>query len=415
MAGVSARELGTLRRGQTIALSLVAALAAGLVCWKLVGLAAARAPAAPTPTVVPVTAAAAKQENVPAIVPALGTVLSQDIVNVMPRVNGQITQIYFKQGDQVTANQPLFLIDPRPYQAALEQAQGQLAHDQAVLAEARMDLARYRRLEAQNSIATQTEQDQAFVVGQDAGTVKLDEANLATAALNLSYCHIGAPIAGLTGALQVDLGNYVTASSSALSTSSTQSVGSAQAAATGATSSAGVTPLVTITQMHPIFVSFSVPEGELDTILENQAKGALTVEAYSQAGKLLASGKLTLINNQVATTTGTILLEGTFANRRERLWPGEFVAVRLVEFVRRNAITVPAEAVMTGPTGPYVYVVGAANKVSRVNVQVTATQANIAVIGKGLQAGEEVVTNGQYRLDDGVAVKVQTPKAAAAS
>jgi multidrug efflux system membrane fusion protein len=415
MAGVSARELGTLRRGQTIALSLVAALAAGLVCWKLVGLAAARAPAAPTPTVVPVTAAAAKQENVPAIVPALGTVLSQDIVNVMPRVNGQITQIYFKQGDQVTANQPLFLIDPRPYQAALEQAQGQLAHDQAVLAEARMDLARYRRLEAQNSIATQTEQDQAFVVGQDAGTVKLDEANLATAALNLAYCHIDAPIAGLTGALQVDLGNYVTASSSALSTSSTQSVGSAQAAATGTTSSAGVTPLVTITQMHPIFVSFSVPEGELDTILENQAKGALTVEAYSQAGKLLASGKLTLINNQVATTTGTILLEGTFANRRERLWPGEFVAVRLVEFIRRNAITVPAEAVMTGPTGPYVYVVGAANKVSRVNVQVTATQANIAVIGKGLQAGEEVVTNGQYRLDDGVAVKVQTPKAAAAS
>ena len=360
------------------------------------------------------TAAAAKQENVPAIVPALGTVLSQDIVNVMPRVNGQITQIYFKQGDQVTANQPLFLIDPRPYQAALEQAQGQLAHDQAVLAEARMDLARYRRLEAQNSIATQTEQDQAFVVGQDAGTVKLDQANLATAALNLSYCHIGAPIAGLTGALQVDLGNYVTASSSALSTSSTQSVGSAQAAATGATSSAGVTPLVTITQMHPIFVSFSVPEGELDTILENQAKGALTVEAYSQAGKLLTTGRLTLINNQVATTTGTILLEGTFANRRERLWPGEFVAVRLVEFVRRNAITVPAEAVMTGPTGPYVYVVGAANKVSRVNVQVVATQANIAVIGKGLQAGEEVVTNGQYRLDDGVAVKVQTPKAAAA-
>ena len=109
------------------------------------------------------------------------------------------------------------------------------------------------------------------------------------------------------------------------------------------------------------------------------------------------------------------MLEGTFANRRERLWPGEFVAVRLVEFIRRNAITVPAEAVMTGPTGPYVYVVGAANKVSRVNVQVTATQANIAVIGKGLQAGEEVVTNGQYRLDDGVAVKVQTPKAAAAS
>ena len=398
-----------MRRGTAIALTLVAALAAGLVCWKLVGLATARAPAAATPAAVPVTAAAAKQENVPAIVPALGTVLSQDIVNVMPRVNGQITQIYFKQGDQVAANQPLFLIDPRPYQAALDQAQGQLAHDQAVLAEAKMDLARYSRLEAQNSIATQTEQDQAFVVGQDEGTVKLDQANLATAALNLLYCHIDAPIAGLTGALQVDLGNYVQAASSAQQSSS-----STQASTGGTTLSAGVTPLVTITQMHPIYVSFSVPEGDLDTILENQAKGALAIEAYSQAGKLLAAGKLSLIDNQVATSTGTILLEGTFANRRLRLWPGEFVAVRLIEFIRRNAITVPAEAVMTGPTGPYVYVIGSGNKVSRVTVQVVATQGSIAVIGKGLRAGEQVVTNGQYRLGDGVAVTVRPPTAAPA-
>ncbi len=172
---------------------------------------------------------------------------------------------------------------------------------------------------------------------------------------------------------------------------------------------------MTITQTQPIYVSFSVPETELDTILENQAKGALTVEAYSQAGKLLARGSLTLINNQVATTTGTILLEGTFANRRERLWPGEFVAVHLVEFIRHSAITVPAEAIMTGPTGSYVYVVGAADKVSRVNVQVTATQGNIAVVGKGLQAGQQVVTTGQYRLDDGVVVKVQAPQGAAAA
>ncbi len=143
-------------------------------------------------------------------------------------------------------------------------------------------------------------------------------------------------------------------------------------------------------------------------------KGALTVEAYSQAGKLLAGGKLTLIDNQVATSTGTIMLEGTFANRHERLWPGEFVAVHLIAFIRRNAVTVPAEAVMTGPNGSYVYVIGAGNKVSRVSVQVTATQQNIAVIGKGLTAGEQVVTNGQYRLDNGVEVSVRTPKAAAA-
>lgn len=360
------------------------------------------------------TAAEVKSQDVPAVVPALGTVQSEDTVNVMPRVNGRIMGVYFKQGDEVTKGQPLFLIDPRPYKAVLNQARGQLAHDQAVLAEAKMDLARYQRLEAQNSIATQTEQDQVFVVGQDQGTVQLDEANVATAALNLAYCHIDAPIAGLTGALQVDLGNYVQAASSAQLSSSTQSSGSTQSPTTGATTSSGVTPLVTIAQMHPIYVGFSVPETELNTIRENQAKGALTVEAYSQAGKLLADGELTLIDNQVATTTGTILLEGTFANRHGRLWPGEFAAVHLIEFIRHNAITVPADAVMTGPNGSYVYVIGAANRVSRVNVQVAATQQNIAVIGKGLQARERVVTTGQYRLDNGVEVSVQAAKVAVA-
>ena len=150
-----------------------------------------------TPAAVPVTAAKVKSQDVPAVASALGTVQSEDTVNVTPRVNGRIMGVYFKQGDEVTKRQPLFLIDPCPYQAALEQAQGQLAHDQAVLAEAKMDLARYQRLAAQNSIATQTEQDQVYVVGQDQGTVKLDEANLATAALNLAYRHIDAPIAGL--------------------------------------------------------------------------------------------------------------------------------------------------------------------------------------------------------------------------
>ena len=394
-----------MRRGKAIALVLVVAGAVGLGCWKVVDLASARAPAAAPPPAVPVNAAPVRIANVPAIVPALGTVQSIDTVNLMPQVNGRIMAIYFKQGDQVTAGQPLFLIDPRPYQAALDQAQGQLAHDQAALAEAKMDLARYQRLTAENSIATQTEQDQIYVVGQDQGTVKLDEANVATATINLAYCHIDAPVAGLTGALQVDLGNYVQAASSAQPSPS-----SAQPSTTTAAPSGGVTPLVTITQMQPIYVSFSVPQTQLDTIRENQAKGALEVDAYSPAGKLIAKGKLTLISNQVATATGTIMLEGTFANQQERLWPNQFVGVRLIEFIRPNVITVPAEAVMTGPSGSYVYVVGSANKVSQVNVEVTATQDDIAVIGKGLKAGEEVVTNGQYRLDNGVAVSIQAPK-----
>jgi membrane fusion protein, multidrug efflux system len=398
-----------LRRGKAIVLVLVVAGAVGLGCWKVVDLASARAPAAAPPPAVPVNAAPVRIANVPATVPALGTVQSIDTVNLMPQVNGRIMAIYFKQGDQVTAGQPLFLIDPRPYQAILDQAQGQLAHDQAALAEAKMDLARYQRLTAENSIATQTEQDQIYVVGQDQGTVKLDEANVATATINLAYCHIDAPVAGLTGALQVDLGNYVQAASSAQ-----PSTNSAQPSTTTAAPSGGVTPLVTITQMQPIYVSFSVPQTQLDTIRENQAKGALEVDAYSPAGKLIDKGKLTLISNQVATATGTIMLEGTFANQQERLWPNQFVGARLIEFIRPNVITVPAAAVMTGPNGPYVYVIGAANKVSQVNVEVTATQDNIAVIGKGLKAGEEVVTNGQYRLDDGVAVSIQAPKVAAA-
>ena len=398
-----------MRRGKAIVLVLVVAGAVGLGCWKVVDLASARAPAAAPPPAVPVNAAPVRIANVPATVPALGTVQSIDTVNLMPQVNGRITAIYFKQGDQVTAGQPLFLIDPRPYQAILDQAQGQLAHDQAALAEAKMDLARYQRLTAENSIATQTEQDQIYVVGQDQGTVKLDEANVATATINLAYCHIDAPVAGLTGALQVDLGNYVQAASSAQ-----PSTNSAQPSTTTAAPSGGVTPLVTITQMQPIYVSFSVPQTQLDTIRENQAKGALEVDAYSPAGKLIDKGKLTLISNQVATATGTIMLEGTFANQDERLWPNQFVGARLIEFIRPNVITVPAAAVMTGPNGPYVYVIGAANKVSQVDVEVTATQDNIAVIGKGLKAGEEVVTNGQYRLDNGVAVSIQAPKVAAA-
>jgi membrane fusion protein, multidrug efflux system len=291
-----------------VIIAAISLVAAGAAAWQLIDLASAKDPTPATQPAVPVNAAVVTLRNVPATLPALGTVQSIDTVNVTPQVNGRITQIYFKQGDEVAAGQKLFEIDPRPFQAALQQAQGQFAHDQAVLAEAEMDLTRYQRLVAQNSIATQTEQDQVYVVGQDKGTVELDQANVATAALNLSYCEIDAPVAGRTGALQVDLGNYVQAANSAQSSSSTPSSSS------GTTSSSGVTPLVTITQTHPIYVSFSVPESQFGTIRENQAKEPLTVEAYSPAGKLIASGKLSLIDNQVNTATGTIMLEATFAN-----------------------------------------------------------------------------------------------------
>jgi len=179
---------------------------------------------------VPVTAALVTRQNVPAIVPALGAVASIDTVNVTPRVNGRIEAIYFKQGDEVAKRQPLFLINPRPYEAALEQAQGQLAHDEATLAEAKTDLSRYATLLAETSIARQTAEDQRYVVSQDEGTVKQDEANVANAELNLRFCHLNSPIAGRTGALQVDLGNYV------------QAAGSTQQSSTTGTGTAGATP-----------------------------------------------------------------------------------------------------------------------------------------------------------------------------
>ncbi|HTV88397.1 MAG TPA: efflux RND transporter periplasmic adaptor subunit [Stellaceae bacterium] len=370
--------------------------------WAIAG-SAAKKPVAAGPPPVPVVAAVAVRRNVPQTVAALGTVQSIDTVNVMPQVNGRITRIYFKQGDEVSAGQPLFQIDPAPYEAAANQAKGTLAHDEAAVAEAKVDLARYQQLLSENSIAQQTVADEAATLKQDEGTVNQDAANVATAELNLSYTTVKAPIAGRTGPIEVDLGNYVQAASAAQQ---------AAAAANGTTAAGGAEPLVTITQMHPIYVSFSVPESELDTIRENQMKAPLTAEAFSQAGKLIAAGKLSLISNQVNTATGTIQLEATFPNKREMLWPNLFVTVRLVEFTRRNVVTVPTAAVMTGPAGPYAYMIGSGNKVKRVNLQVSAEEGNITVIGKGLNAGQLVVEQGQYRLTDGVTVSFKPPQAA---
>jgi membrane fusion protein, multidrug efflux system len=341
----------------------------------------AAAPAAPD--AVPVTAGTAKLQNVPVTVAALGTVTAIESVSVEAQVSGRIMNVFFTQGQEVKKDAPLFLIDPRPYQAALEQAKGQLQHDQAALKEAQADLARYQKLAAENSIARQQAEDQAYVVQQDVGTVQLDQANVDTATLNLAYCHIDAPADGLTGALMVDPGNNV------ISTTPT--------------------PLVTIEQIKPIYVSFTVPAASLDEIRQYQAKSPLEVDASSQAGKLLAKGKLTLINNQVNTATGTVMLEGSFDNPDEALWPGQFVSVQLTVYTRENAVTVPAETVMAGPDGSYVYVIQPDSTVKRVTVTVATRQDGLAVISKGLSGGEQVVTDGQYRLDDKVKVTIAKP------
>lgn len=338
---------------------------------------------------VPVEAGEVSLKDVPVTINALGAVTPIETVAVQSRVNGQIMKAFFHQGQPVKEGDPLFLIDPRPYQAALDQAQAQLAHDQAVLKEAQTDLTRYQTLVAENSIAAQKAADQAFAVQQDEGTVKLDEANVETAQLNLTYAHIDSPATGVAGVMQVDPGNYVQAG-----------------AGTG---------LVNITQIQPIFVSFPIPQSNLEEVRDAQAKGALDVQALSQGGKKLDDGKLTFINNQVAAATGTVTLYATFPNEKETLWPGEFVTVDLVVGVRKNALTAAVGSVMSGPNGDYVYTISADNVAHSVPVLVVARQNGLAVFTKGVASGDRVVVNGQYNLADGVKVAIEPPKATASA
>lgn len=367
------------------------------------------APTRSAPASVPVTAAVATIKNVPEIIDAIGNVQSIDSVSVVPRVTGTIEKIEFSPGQDIKKGQELFLIDPRPYQAALDQAKAQLAHDQGVLAEAQMDLKRYQTLQGQRSIAAQTAQDQVFVVQQDQGTVALDQANVEAAQLNLTFCHITSPIDGRAGTLQVDLGNLVgpsSAQAAANASSSSSSTSGQNGAASGGTVSTGA--LVSITQLQPVYVNFSVPQTSLNEVIESQAKAPLEVGAYSQAGKLLGKGKLTVINNQVSTSTGTLTIQATFANSNNVLWPGEYVSVQLTVEMMNNVVTVPASALMVGPDNVnYVYVIGAGNKVTRVNVEETARRGGTSVIAKGITAGQKVVATGQYRLDNGTVVSIQ--------
>lgn len=353
---------------------------------------------ASAPPPVPVTASIAERQNVPDLLEALGTVQSIDSVSVQAQVNGPIIKIEFTAGQDVKQGQELFLIDPRPYQAALNEQQAQLSRDEGVLAEAQVDLTRYQLLAQQNSIAKQQAEDQVYVVQQDKGTVQLDQANVETAQLNLAYCHVVAPVSGRAGVLRVDLGNLVGPDQTSSSSATT-------AGSTGVQAPAGT--MVMIEQMQPIYVSFNAPQTLLDEIKHNQAGSPLEVDAFSQAGKLLEKGKLALIDNQVNTGTGTVLLQATFANAAEALWPGEFVRVRLTMAIRNNAVTVPQEAVMAGPSGSYVYVINPDMTVHRVNVDVADRQDGIAVIAKGLSGKETVVTDGQYRLDNGSKVAIR--------
>jgi multidrug efflux system membrane fusion protein len=333
------------------------------------------------PQQIPVIAGTSEARDVPVFVEGLGTVQAFNTVSVKSRVDGQITKVLFEEGQEVKAGDPLFQIDPRPFQTALEQAQANKQKDEAQLNSAQLDLQRYTKL-APTGFQTQQQLDQQKgTVGQLQGAVAADQALIEAAQLNLDYALVRSPIEGRTGRRMVDVGNMIQASQN--------------------------TPLVMITQLRPIFVSFTVPADRLDEIRATQAKAPLLVQAYAMDGtKVLAEGKLTLIDNQVDETTGTVRLKAQFDNEGEPLWPGAFVNARLVLSTRRNAVMVPAQTVMQGPNGAYVYTLDDQNVAHRHAVTVAATQDGYSVISNGLAADTRIVIDGQYRLTEGAKAKV---------
>lgn len=347
---------------------------------------AAEKPAAPTGGPgVPVTAGTVATADVPVLLQAIGSVQAYNLVTIKSRVDGQIVAVDFTEGQDVKAGTPLIHIDPRPYQAALEQAEANKQKDEVQLASVQQDLARWTELVAQGYKSRQTYDQTKAQVEQFKAAIKGDEAQINTARLNLGYATIRAPIDGRLGAKLVDVGNMVRA-----------------------TEAAG---LVTLAQLKPIMVTFTLPQEHQHKLREKQARAPLEVQAYGEDNKTpLAVGKLTLIDNVIEQATGTIRLKATFDNADERLWPGEFINVRVVLNMRRGVPTVPAQTVQEGPTGHYAYVIKDDETVERRAVEVAVVQGGVAVIAKGLSGGEKVVVEGQYRLTQGARVRIVPPK-----
>jgi multidrug efflux system membrane fusion protein len=370
---------------------LVVLLAAGLLAWHLLGPASAPAPQARQAPPQPVGIAVAALGDVRVVVDALGTVTPLATVTVKTQIAGQLQQIAFTEGQIVHKGDFLAQIDPRPYQAALEQDQGQLAHDQALLKQAQADLARYQTLLKQDSIARQQAEDQVFIVQQYAGAIRSDQAQIDTQNLNLTYCHIVAPVDGRVGLRQVDAGNYVQTSD-----------------ANG---------IVVITQLQPISAIFSIAEDNVPMVQKQIHAGAkLPVVAYDRANVTeLASGELATLDNQIDTTTGTVKLRALFPNTDETLFPNQFVNARLLVDTLHGVVTVPAAAIARGAPGTYTYLVGADATVSVRPVKIGVTDGDKVQVLSGLAAGDRVVIDGADRLREGARVSAKeeaTPGAA---
>jgi multidrug efflux system membrane fusion protein len=363
----------------------------------------------PKPPRTPVTTAVAQTADVPVSITALGAAQAWRSDTILAQVTGKLLSVPFVEGGYVKAGQLLAEVDPAPYRAALMQAQGALKRDEALLAEARVDLARYQTLAAQDSVARQTLDTQAALVKQDEGTVLADQGAVAAAQVNLNYCRITSPISGRAGVRLVDPGNIVNAGSGSASVSTTQSAGAS--GITGSTTSSGSgTGIVTINEVEPIAVTFTVPQGDFQRLSDVSGgfRTPLVTQAFSQeTGGPLGSGMLSIADNHVDPATGTVTLKARFANADHRLWPGQFVNVRLTLQTLSHVTTIPAGAVNQGPKGAFAYVVGPDGKAVARPLKVGPTEGTTAVILSGVSPGETVVVDGQMTLKPGAEVRAR--------
>lgn len=334
---------------------------------------------------VPVTISAAEQKSVPLQIGAIGNVEASSTVAVKAQVGGTLTTIHFTEGQDVKKGDLLFTIDPRPYEAALKQAEAILARDGAQHENARAEERRYAELVKKGYVSqTQYEQVRTNAAALEA-VAQASKAAVENARLQLAYCTIRAPFSGRTGSLVVYEGNLIKANAD--------------------------TPMVTINQIQPVNVSFAVPEKHLPEIKKYMAGGALMVEAVlSKDDRTPLQGRLTFIENAVDTATGTIKLKGSFTNSDRKLWPGQFVNLQLTLMTQSNAVVVPSQAVQTGQKGPFVFMVKEDATVEARTVVVSRTFGEGSVIESGLKPGEKVVTDGQVRLSPGTKVEIKDSK-----
>ena len=331
---------------------------------------------------VPVVAGAVMQKDVPIYLDGLGTVQALNTVTVRARVDGELKKVSFTEGQDVDAGRVLAQIDDAPFQALLEQAKAKKGQDEALLANARLDLVRYADMVEKKVISPQQHDTQKALVAQLEASVKADDAAIRNAQVQLDYTTVLAPIAGRTGIRLVDQGNVVR--------------------------TADARGIVVITQLQPISLVFTLPAQNLGDIHKEMGRGAeLEVLAVDRDNStLMDSGKLAVIDNQIDTTTGTILLKATFPNRDLQLWPGQFVNARLLLTVRKQGLTVPASVIQRGPNGSYAFVIKDDLSVEMRPVKVARIEQGEALIDEGLKAGERVVVDGQYKLQPGSKVKI---------